>query len=203
MPASPLSGARLRPGAATGAGLDRVRLPGYCAQPGSAELRGIAGTVYGTHGHGECPLSARLRTPAGEAAVSAKGRNRRVARVTAGVGKARLPVVGPRRLGVRFWPNGVTQSAACECLHCVLCGRRPPQVTRSALNSAVSDPSTRFAVARTRSHERLFTSLSGHRAQHGECQFWVVTTHSGSEPRVSGISALPHIVPVAAFTQGS
>mgnify|MGYP001824794520 CR=1 FL=1 len=35
---------------------------------------GIVGTVYGTHGHGECPLFARLRTPAGKAAVCAKGR---------------------------------------------------------------------------------------------------------------------------------
>ena len=32
---------------------------------------GIAGTVYVTHGHGECPLSSRLRTPAGGAPVSA------------------------------------------------------------------------------------------------------------------------------------
>ena len=40
---------------------------------------GIAWTVRATHGRGECPLSARLRIPAGEAPVSGAGRQAPIA----------------------------------------------------------------------------------------------------------------------------
>jgi hypothetical protein len=40
---------------------------------GRSRAIGISGTVYVTHGHGECPLLTRLRTQAGEAPVFARG----------------------------------------------------------------------------------------------------------------------------------